>query len=355
MFQDRIAKPRTARVKNDPNTAVIGLSDLLRIQNTIVPDDYQKRQDENRKAYDEKLKEISKVRMRKWPDSIEMSKKNKLDERKQLFYKKEEERRKIDEEERKFQELEKKMVVDRANKMYFEGQDAVKSFNSKLMVADAMKEREYQVEIKRKKEEVEKDWENMHLQQMYQNMIEFDKKEEEKVLEEQAKKHHRMGIVNQQLKDAKIKRIKEYQDRVIEGEVIKKRAREEVEEQKQKEIEKLKKIERMNKEFVEDNIKLEKIREQNRVKEALELKKIEEFAIKKEEMDNLRKRKEEEKFQEKQRQRQQIIDKQIEYLKNLKSNQDAILAKHIKEAEEKRNNELAERDRKFREFKVRIN
>jgi hypothetical protein len=96
------------------------------------------------------------------------------------------------------------------------------------------------------------------------------------------------------------------------------------------------------------------LKEQRKALEILEEKKIEEFAIKKQEMIDLRKRKEEEKFNEKQRQRQIIIDKQVEYLRNLKNKQDDILKKHVQEAEEKRNNELAERDRKFREFKVRF-
>ena len=89
-----------------------------------------------------------------------------------------------------------------------------------------------------------------------------------------------------------------------------------------------------------------------RIKEQLEEKKIEEFAIKKQEMVDLRKRKEQEKFQEKQRQRQILIDKQIEYLNNLRNKQDEILEKQVKEAEDKRNLELAERQRKFNEFKV---
>ncbi|MFO0515418.1 MAG: hypothetical protein ACK5YA_01060 [bacterium] len=174
----------------------------------------------------------------------------------------------------------------------------------------------------------------------------------DKELEFKSKRDYRMQVVNQQLKDAKIKKIKEFQDNVIEGEIIKKKARDEVEEQRQKDIEKKNNIERMNKEFVDANIELEKLKEQKRVKEQLEEKKIEEFSIKKQEMVELRKRKEEEKFHEKQRQRQKIIDKQVEYLKNIKDKQDEILAKHVKEAEEKRNNELAERQRKYNEFKV---
>jgi hypothetical protein len=69
-------------------------------------------------------------------------------------------------------------------------------------------------------------------------------------------------------------------------------------------------------------------------------------------MVDLRKRKEQEKFQEKQRQRQILIDKQIEYLNNLRNKQDEILEKQVKEAEDKRNAELADRQRKFNEFKV---
>ena len=216
----------------------------------------------------------------------------------------EEEKRIIDEEERKFQELEKQLVVDKADKYFFENQDAVKSFHSKLLLSDAIKEREYQKEIQKRKKEIEKDYEENHLRNLHQQLIEYDRKEELKDLEEKAKREHRMSIVNHQLNQAKIKKIKEYQDNVIEGEIIKKKAKEEVEEQLQREREKVKRIEEANKKFVEDNIKLEKLKEQRKALEILEEKKIEEFAIKKQEMIDLRKRKEEEKFNEKQRQRQ---------------------------------------------------
>lgn len=334
------------------DTATISLTDFLRIQNTIVPSNKEKIENDNRKLYDEKIKKISTARMRQWPDSIEMAKKNKLEERKQDFFRKEEEKRRIDEEERKFQELEKKMVIDRANKFFFEQQDAVKSFHSKLMVADTYKEREFQKEIQEYKKNVDKEIEKEWIQTRNQQLVDIDKKEQDKLEEDKSKREYRMQVVSQQLKDAKIKKIKEYQERVIEGEIIKKRAKDQVEEDKQKEVEKLKKIDMINKEFIEANTELEKIKEKKRIKEQLEEKKIEEFAIKKQEMVDLRKRKENEKFQEKQRQRQILIDKQIEYLKNLQNKQDEILTKHVKEAEEKKNNELLEKQRKLNDFKV---
>ncbi|MFO0515417.1 MAG: hypothetical protein ACK5YA_01055 [bacterium] len=158
MFKNSQSKPKSSRTnlnkKKDPHTAVISLTDFMRIQNTIVPSNQEKLDYNNRQDYDEKLKNISKARMREWPDSIEMSKKKKIEERKIAFFKLEEEKRRIDEEERKYQEIQNKLVVDRANRMFFEGQDAVKSFNSKLLVADAIKEIEYQKEIKQKKKEI---------------------------------------------------------------------------------------------------------------------------------------------------------------------------------------------------------
>lgn len=178
------SKPNTSRTTKkapkDRQTATITLSDFMRIQNQIVPSNFEKNEIDSRKAYDEKLKLQSHARMRQWPDSIELSKKNKLEERKQVFLKKEEEKRRIDEEERKFQELEKQVVVDRANKIFFESQDAVKSFNSKLLVADAIKEREYQKEIKQRKLEIEKEIDQNWERELYHQLIDYDRKEDKK-------------------------------------------------------------------------------------------------------------------------------------------------------------------------------
>ena len=189
---------------------------------------------------------------------------------------------------------------------------------------------------------------------MYHQLSEHDKKEEDKMLEEKAKKDFRMNVVNQQLQESKIKRIKNYQEAVIEGEINKKKAQEEVEDQKRKEIERKKAQERMNQEFISANINLEKLKEQKMIKEKLEEKKIEEYAIKKQQMVDLRKRKENEKFEEKQRIRQKLIDKQIEYLHNLKSREDEILNKQIKETEVKRENALAKKAQKLKDFKVSL-
>ena len=63
--------------------------------------------------------------------------------------------------------------------------------------------------------------------------------------------------------------------------------------------------------------------------------KIEEYARQKAALDQLKKDKEEQKFQEKQRTRQMLIERQAEILKNMKNREDEILNKQVEEAEVK--------------------
>lgn len=337
--------------KNQANTATLSLSDFSRIKNSLIP---QKTEEHERKELESTLKQISQSKMKNWPDSIEMAKKLKLESRKKIFFEKEAEKRKIDEEERKFNEMEKKIIIERANKLLFEAQDPVKSFHSKLLLADVMKEREYQMEIKQKKKEIEdrinEKWKNVESE----NLHNYDMKELQKLEVEKIKKEDQMNVINQQLQDFKIKKIKEYQDRVIEGEIIKQRAKEALIQEKEKEDLIRSKAKKQQETFIKANIELEKLKEVKKIQEQEVIKRNEEFAIKKQQMVDLRKRKEAEKFKEKQDTRQKLIDKQIEYLNNLKSKEDEILNKQVKEAEEKKNKEIEEKQRKFNELKVNI-
>jgi len=110
----------------------------------------------------------------------------------------------------------------------------------------------------------------------------------------------------------------------------------------------------MKEEFIRDNAKLEKIKAQQKEKERGEMRKIEEYAVKKSQKDDMIKEALDKKFQEKQAIKQRLIDQQAEYLRNLKNKEDEILSKHIKEAEEKRNKELEDKQKRFDELKKQI-
>ena len=167
-------------------------------------------------------------------------------------------------------------------------------------------------------------------------MEEYDKKELEKKRLEELKRMERMKIINEQLQESKIKRVQDYQEKIVEGELMKIAMKNALEEDKRKE-EELKRLKAEQKQqFINSNIELEKLKEEKKRKELEEDKKIEEFAFKKQQLEDLRKKVENDKFKEKQAQRQKLIDAQIEYLTKLKNQEDARIEKSIKESEEKK-------------------
>ena len=161
------------RTKDKNQASVLSVEDFLRIRNTIIPPE---KEEDERKRLDQDYKSISQSKMRQWPDSIDMAKKNKLESRKKVFFEKEMEKRKIDDEERKFQEMQKKIVIEKANKLLFEAQDPVKAFNSKMLLSDVLKERDYQKEITIRKQECENDIQRKWLELDKENIRESDHK-----------------------------------------------------------------------------------------------------------------------------------------------------------------------------------
>jgi hypothetical protein len=336
---------------NSKSTATISLNDFMRIKNTIVATGQE---EDERKNIDARLKQISQTKAKQWPDSIEMAKKTRLESRQKIFFEKELEKRKIDDEEKKFQEMQKKLIVERANKLLFEQQDAVKSFHSKLLYSDVLKERDLQKEIRDRKKETEAIIENKWTELENEKMKEYDIKEIIKQEEEVEKKKEQISTINQQFHEFKIRKVREYQDRVVEGEIIKLAAKRAIDEEKKKEEERRSKAKMQQEEFKRANEELRFLKEINKQNEKQEERRIEEYAIKKQQMVDLRKRKEIENFQNKQSERQKLIDKQIEHLQHIKNKEEEILNKQVKEAEEKRNKELEEKEKRKNEMQRRI-
>ena len=171
----------------------ITLSDFMRIQNEINPVNSEF---ENRKAYNSRLKGLSQTKSKYWPDSIEMKKKNRYEFEKKRFLEEEERKRRIDLEEKKYKDLENDQFLKRAQKVLFDEQDPVKTFNMKLMYCDILKERDYQKEIKKRKQEINNAIEKQFFDIDKKRMEEMDKIEKEKELKEQEKKKQRMKMNN---------------------------------------------------------------------------------------------------------------------------------------------------------------
>ena len=314
------------------SSSVISLHDLARIKNTIAPN---KSEMELRKNYDIKLKEINKNKVKEWPNSLENKEKAKLEFKKMKFLKDEEMRRRIDEEEEKYQKKKKEMVVDKAKLKYFYQQDPVKAFLSKMRFSDMLQERKTQIQqsqlIKNRWKLYDQYWEDIEKKKLE----EYDINEYKKKVENKIKNETNMKIIENQFKDYKRKKIEELQDAYVEGQIIKLNAQNELKEEQKKLIELKEKQQKMREDFLKANEELKKIKDKEKLKEEEEIKRIEFHAKKKEEIEDLRKRKEKEKFDFKQNQRQKLIDHQFEILTKLKAEQGLKTQKDIEEKEKK--------------------
>jgi len=208
----RKARPQSAK------TGVINLTDLMRIQREIIP---SINEEKNRRLYDQKLKENSNAHILKFKGEGLKVDKNNLgyyyDKIKTKYIDEEMRKRQIDEIEKEFAQNEKKTVNDRAKKILFQNQDDIKEFRSKMLLSDCMNERKYQKEIKNLQKATNDFIEEKFHAQDLENMAKYDKKEKEKNELLKKKKEEQIKIITDQMQEAKLKKIKEFQEKEIEG------------------------------------------------------------------------------------------------------------------------------------------
>ena len=325
------ARPQSAK------TAVINLTDLMRIQREIIP---SINEEKNRRLYDEKLKENSNSHILKFKgDGLRVDNNNLdfyYDKIKEKFIDEELRKRKIDEIEREFAQNEKRTINDRAKKLIFLNQDDIKEFRSSMLLSDCMNERKYQQDIKNK-QKATNDFieEKYHLQDL-ENMAKYDQKEKEKNDLLIRKKKEQTRIIKEQMEEVKMKKIQEYQEKEIEGFMAHQDYLDGV---KEDEIKAEKEKERKNKlreEFIQGNEEAKVRKRERLLKEIEDEKKREEFRLEKDRLEEIKKKKAEEILKRQQNERQKMIDKQYDYLMSLQKKEEKILEKQKKEDEEKK-------------------
>ena len=330
------ARPRKARPQS-AKTGVINLTDLMRIQREIIP---SINEEKNRRLYEQKLKENSNAHILKFKgDGIRIDTNNLgyyYDKIKNEYIDEELRKRQIDEIEKEFFKNEKKTVNDRAKKIAFQNQDDIKEFRSKMLVSDCMNERKYQQEIKNLQKATNDFIEEKFHQQDLENMARYDQKEKEKNDLLKKKKEEQMRIINEQMDEAKLKKMHEYQEKCLEGFLMNQDYLDGLKADELKAEEEKERKQKLKEEFIRENEEA-KVRKKNRkLQEIEEDRKIEEFRAQKDRLEEIKKKKAEEILKRQQNERQKMIDKQYEQLLNMKKKEEKILDKHKKEDEEKR-------------------
>jgi len=209
----------------------------------------------------------------------------------------------------------------------------MKSFHSKMMLCDVLAEREAQVNLKDELNKLEQIREERFLEMERQN---YRKMLERELTEQQQREAiAKVALVTQkqQLAEFKEKQFREIEDSMIEGELLRRKALEDIEEEKKAEGRRRKQAMKAVEETSKANDYLKQIKAEDLLRQAKEEEKIEEYARRKEHMMELRKKKEEEVFAAKQAQRQQIIEKQASRLAALQSDEAERVERQVLEKE----------------------
>merc|ERR1712224_117406 len=220
------------------------------------------------------------------------------------------------------------------------------------MLCDVLAEREAQVNLKEELSKLEQIREERHLEMErgnYRKMLERELREKEE--REEISKIAAVAQ-KQQLKEFKERRLREIEDSILEGELLRKKAREDLEAERNAERKRRAQAAQALVETQKANEYLKEIKAEDLLRQQREEEKIEEYAKRKEQTLELRKRKEEEVFKEKQATRQKMIDSQARNLQMMASNEESRLERQVLEKEimeEKKRLEKEEAMRKWQD------
>jgi hypothetical protein len=331
-----------------PSVAVLGNGEIDKIRKLCDP---PSQEEANRRA---ELRKISDERVKHWPNTIEASRLKKERARKERLEAEEARRVIIDQEEKALADAKKEAAIRNANLMLYEENDRIKAFKSKLFLATVLDEREKQLAVREEKEAIAKASEAYWDAVAAKALTEAEAKEAEK---KKSIKDRANALKQQQLEQLeeirKIKIAERDADRA-EGKSIAHSVELGLAEEKANAAKLLEERKKNSIELIKINEKNKEWKAQRHQREKAEEAEIAEYAKLKEAQMLERKKRMDEKFKAKLGRRQALIDRQAEYLKQLK---DATEEREMRamrdferEREEREGREQAARDRREAEM-----
>jgi len=283
-----------------------------------------------------RLKELSDSRIQNWPNTVTAIRKKKEAERFEKFKKDELERRELEQDEARFQAGEKRQLLDRCKKQIWDRVDRVKAFHSKLLVSDALNERELQKEISAAQKDHKQQVNGWHHDQLIEKCIEYDTVEAKKKQALADKRQLTQQVLRNQHDEFKRKHIEVLQEEILEGELIKRKAiQANAKAKAEEDRRRIQLVDAQREQFRQNEIakslKLEII---SREKEEDE--KIYQYGIQKQKELDARKVAEQCKAAEKRAHQQKMIVLAEGKLKDAMNKEQAFLIKQKKETEEKK-------------------
>ncbi|XP_038645380.1 coiled-coil domain-containing protein 173 isoform X2 [Scyliorhinus canicula] len=297
---------------------------------------------EEREILHLRSKEVTK----NWTNTIAGQRQKRLDAGKLRKEKEEAEKKQIDIEEAKYMAQKRKENLERAKTLLFYQTDRVKGFNAALMLTETLKEREAQIELKRKKINLIESEERSRNEEMQRRLNMGEDEEYKKIIKQKEKRKSLADFQEQQIKENERVREQEKQQYIKEGEEIKKLAN--LYQWELNKIEQLKAQEKhnnmLNHRAYIANINIIKALEKQ--KEELEDEDIRLFVSAKQKILKLRKQKQAEIDREKEDHRKLMVKIISEQIKEEVEDEMHRIAKAAEEMEAKRDMEIKEKEQK---------
>ncbi|XP_030065563.1 cilia- and flagella- associated protein 210 [Microcaecilia unicolor] len=320
-------------------------------QVTVLPKQEWERIQDNLNNPDKKLKCIlaeikekkdlhlrSKAVVKNWTNTITGQRQKRLTAKKLREEREQEEKQRIDLEEAKYQAEKRREAIENAQLKQYYMTDRVKNFHSGLLLTQVMKEREAQIELKKKMELIYKKKE----QKPEEGLLKERRTEHERFLARKAEYDDLLEQIEQHMY---LKKLDKLEDKK-EGEEIQRLTRlyeQEMQQKYEKNLEE--KMEQMKAyhAYVADRDLLRAVEKQN-IEEADE--KIHLFVKAKQNLSKLRKEKEMEKQRKAEAHRKRISDFLCEQIKEKHENEDERIARAVAELEENIERENRQKEEK---------
>lgn len=287
------------------NVAFISTSQLNRIREQVKDKDVETSRDEQRRT----LKELSDERASKWPNTLTAQRSRKERARQEKMAAEESERVEMDKAEAELRAEQRRMQIERANKILFDETDRVKGFHSAMLLSDVVHENNQLVGYKRQIEVLKRAQEAAFVEQQRQAQELADAAELRRMEETRKKALDTKTILIDQVEQFKDKIRAERRENKREGELIRQRALEEEEELRQKELARLARGKQLAEDTKSSNLALQGIRIKEKEKEKQAEQAIEAYAKKKAEMVAEREKREAEKRAAKEAEKKRMADR----------------------------------------------
>ncbi|XP_071491246.1 cilia- and flagella- associated protein 210-like [Diadema antillarum] len=328
---------------------VLSKSDWSRIAAQLERKQREEEAIRKRREAKEALHKETKEIVKNWSNTIAGQRLKKLEARKIREEKEEAERVQIDIEEAKYQAQKRKEAIEKAKTLQYYQTDRVKGFHGALMLTEVLKEREAQIELKKKREEAGKGKDKELLMRALREMEEAVLADQEKAMQRLKERKDISEFQKQQvlehIQQAEIDKIQD----VREGQELKRSVDHYNAERAKIERIRLGEKQDLMKSHLKTVADRDLIRAAQQQQEEEEEEEIRIFAAAKKKMTKLRRARERELWQQKQDHVNNMVNELDSQLKAKKDDEDDRIAKAVAEREAHREKEMKEKEERLQE------